>query len=68
MLYCFLQVSVNGIKGIVSFVEGAMFQACYPGNYYIIPKRLSQDVVESFFSAEAVLWGVKQYDCIYIWI
>ena len=29
-----------------------MFQACYPGNYYIIPKRLSQDVVESFFSVQ----------------
>ena len=60
-LYCFLlQVSVNGIKGMVSFVESVIFQSLYPGNHYIIPKRLSHDVVESFFfSAKALLWGDK---------
>jgi hypothetical protein len=38
---------------MVSFVESVMFQSLYPGNHYVIPKRLSQDVVESFFSVQS---------------
>ena len=37
---------------MVSFVESVMFQSLYPGNHYIIPKKLSQDVVDSFFQCK----------------
>jgi hypothetical protein len=54
----------NKTKCVIN--DEQMFQSLYSENHYIIPKRLSQDVVESFFSANAVLWGYKQYDCIHI--
>ena len=34
-----------------------MFQLTYPGNHYIIPKRIGQDVVESFFSVQRQAFG-----------
>ena len=34
-----------------------MFQLMYPGNHYIIPKRISQDVVEAFFSVQRQACG-----------
>ena len=52
MEICFLQVSINGFKSLVQFIESPLFQSKYPGNHYIIPKRISQDVVESFFSIQ----------------
>lgn len=33
-------------------MESSQFQSKYPDKYYIIPKRISQDVVESFFSLQ----------------
>ena len=52
MEICFLQVSINGFKSLVQFIESPLFQSNYPGNHYTIPKRISQDVVESFFSIQ----------------
>lgn len=41
----------------MSFVESALFKSRYPGYHYVIPKRLSQDVVESFFSVQRQACG-----------
>ena len=51
-IWIFLQVSINGFNSLVQFVESPLFQSKYPDNHYIIPKRISQDVVESFFSVQ----------------
>ncbi|CAB4033671.1 Hypothetical predicted protein, partial [Paramuricea clavata] len=45
-------VSINGFKALVQFIESPLFQSKHPGNHYIISKRISQDVVESFFSVQ----------------
>ena len=51
-IWIFLQVSINDLKALLQFVESPLFQSKYPDNHYIIPKRISQDVVESFFSVQ----------------
>jgi hypothetical protein len=56
-----LQVSINGFKSLVQFIESPLFQSKYPGNHYIIPKRISQDVVESFFSVQRQSCGGTNY-------
>ena len=52
-----LQVAINGFKSLVQYTDSAIFQSMYPGNHYIIPKRISQDVVESFFSIQRQACG-----------
>ena len=54
MLY--LQVSINGLKGLLMHINSEQFTRMY-GNLYIIPKKISQDVVESFFSSQRQMCG-----------
>ena len=46
-----MQVSINGFKELVKFIESPEIQSLQ-GSHYVIPKRLSQDLVESFFSVQ----------------
>ena len=41
-------MSIEGLKGIVAFINTDEFKAEF-GNLYVIPKKLNQDIVESFF-------------------
>ncbi|CAB4010217.1 Hypothetical predicted protein, partial [Paramuricea clavata] len=45
-------ISVNGLRELVAYIDSPTFKAVYGSHYYIIPKRLSQDIVESFFSLQ----------------
>ena len=42
------KVSIEGLKGCVAIINTDEFKAEY-GNLYVIPKKLNQDIVESFF-------------------
>lgn len=47
----YLKVSIDGLKELVAYINTDEFKAEY-GNVYIIPKRLNQDLVESFSSSQ----------------
>jgi len=48
----YLKVSIDGLKELVAYINtDDQFKAEY-GNVYIIPKRLNQDIVESFSSSQ----------------
>jgi hypothetical protein len=48
-----LQVTINGFKALVKFIGNPEFIYLHGSQPYIIPKRISQDVVESFYSMQA---------------
>jgi hypothetical protein len=50
------QVSINGLKGLLEHLNSEQFTKTY-GNLYIIPKKISQDIVESFFSLQRQMCG-----------
>ena len=63
-----LFLRVNNIPLLVAYINTDEFKAEY-GNVYIIPKRLNQDIVESFFFlATTNVWGFKKHDSIYLWL
>ena len=67
-LLMYLKVSIDGLKELVAYINTDEFKAEY-GNVYIIPKRLNQDIVESFFFlATTNVWGFKKHDSIYLWL
>ena len=37
---------------MVRYIESPEFKATYGSHHYVIPKRLNQDIVESFFSVQ----------------
>ena len=47
-----MQVSINGFKELVKLIENCAIQSLHGSHLYLIPKRLSQDIVESFFSLQ----------------
>ena len=49
-------MSIEGLKGLVSYISTDEFKAEY-GNLYVIPKKLNQDIVESFFSSQRQMCG-----------
>ena len=55
ILYTF-KVSIEGLKELVAFINSSEFKAEY-GDVYVIPKRLNQDIVESFFSSQRQMCG-----------
>ena len=55
-LLMYLKVSIDGLKELVAYINTDEFKAEY-GNVYIIPKRLNQDIVESFFSSQRQMCG-----------
>ena len=58
-LLMYLKVSIDGPKQLVACINTDEFKAEY-GNVYIIPKRLNQDVVESFFPRNGKCVGVQE--------
>ena len=46
-------------------INSEQFTKMY-GNLYIIPKKISQDIVESFFSSQTGVWRISQYDWLYL--
>ena len=55
----YLKVSIDGLKGLVAYINTDEFKAEY-GNVYIIPKCLNQDIVESFFPRNDKCVGVQE--------
>ena len=55
-LKCFFQVSVQCFREQAAFIASDDFRDEY-GALYFVPKRLNQDVVESFFSVQRQLGG-----------
>jgi len=55
-LLMYLKVSIDGLKELVAYINTDEFKAEY-GNVYIIPKRLNQDIIESFFSSQRQMCG-----------
>ncbi|KXJ19976.1 hypothetical protein AC249_AIPGENE15268 [Exaiptasia diaphana] len=51
-----LEVSIDGLKELLTYIQSVEFQNSY-GQLYIIPKRLNQDIVESFFSSQRQMCG-----------
>ena len=49
-------MSIEGLKGLVAYINTDEFKAEY-GNLYVIPKKLNQDIVESFFSSQRQMCG-----------
>ena len=49
-------MSIEGLKGLVSYISTDEFKAEY-GNLYVIPQKLNQDIVESFFSSQRQMCG-----------
>ena len=47
-LFLVFKVSIEGLKGLVAYINTDELKAEY-GNLYVIPKKLDQDIVESFF-------------------
>ena len=43
-------LAVNGLFGLTDYVTDLRFLAKHGGGAFIIPKRISQDIVESYFS------------------
>ena len=59
-LLMYLKVSIDGLKELVAYINtDDQFKAEY-GNVYIIPKRLNQDIVESFFPRNDKCVGVQE--------
>ena len=52
----FFQVSVQCFRELAAFITSDDFRDEY-GALYFVPKRLNQDVVESFFSVQRQLGG-----------
>jgi hypothetical protein len=53
----YLQFTINGFKALVKFIAAPEFSSLHQSQPYIIPKRISQDVVESFFSMQRQACG-----------
>ena len=47
-----LCLTVNGLCGFIDHIVHLRFVAKYGGGLFVIPKRLSQDIVESYFSLQ----------------
>lgn len=47
-LFLVFKVSIEGLEGLIAYINTDEFKAEY-GNLYVIPKKLNQDIVESFF-------------------
>ena len=58
-LLMYLKVSIDGLKELVAYINTDEFKAEY-GNVYIIPKRLNQDIIESFFPRNDKCVGVQE--------
>ena len=52
-------MSIDGLKELVAYLNTDEFKDKY-GNVYVIPKRLNQDIVESFFSSQRQMCGGSQ--------
>ncbi|XP_028407341.1 uncharacterized protein LOC114529968 [Dendronephthya gigantea] len=52
-----IQVTINGFKALVKFIGTPEFRSLHGSPPYIIPKRISQDIVESFFSMQRQACG-----------
>lgn len=50
------QLSISCLQELVGYITQTEFQEVY-GEVYLIPKRLNQDIVESFFSLQRQLCG-----------
>lgn len=49
-------MSIEGLEGLLAYINTDEFKAEY-GNLYMIPKKLNQDIVESFFSSQREMCG-----------
>ena len=47
-----LCMAVDGLSALIDHVVKLPFVAKYGGGFFVIPKRLSQDIVESYFSLQ----------------
>ena len=53
----YFQVTINGFKELIKFIGTPEFKSLHGSHPYIIPKRVSQDIVESFFSMQRQACG-----------
>ena len=51
-----LQLSISCLQELMAYITSEEFKEVY-GEAYLIPKRLNQDIVESFFSLQRQLCG-----------
>ena len=50
-------MTIDGLKELLAYMDTDEFKQEYGSDLYIVPKRLNQDVVESFFSSQRQMCG-----------
>ncbi|CAB4035651.1 Hypothetical predicted protein, partial [Paramuricea clavata] len=59
-------VTIDALKGLLKFMESDKFQEEY-GELFLIPGKLNQDFVESFFSCQRQMCGGTQNMTAYVY-